>query len=58
MKRGAHRSVRDLVASIHTWIAVWNDDPRPYAWHKDADEILDGLATYCPRINAQVTRRS
>ena len=51
IKRGTHRSVRDLVASIRTWIAGWNDDPRPYVWHKTADEILDGLAAYCQRIN-------
>lgn len=51
IKRGSHRSVRDLVASIRTWIANWNDEPRPYVWHKDADEILDGLAAYCQRIN-------
>jgi transposase len=49
--RGTHRSVRDLVASIRTWIANWNDDPKPYIWHKTADEILDTLATYCQRIN-------
>jgi hypothetical protein len=29
IKRGAHRSVRDLVASIRTWIANWNEDPKP-----------------------------
>jgi len=51
IKRGTHRSVRDLVASIRTWIASWNEDPKPYVWHKDADEILDSLATYCQRIN-------
>lgn len=51
LKRSAHRSVRDLVASIRTWIASWNDDPRPYVWHKSADEILDSLAAYCQRIN-------
>jgi transposase len=51
IKRGSHRSVRDLVASIKTWIANWNDEPRPYVWHKSADEILDSLATYCQRIN-------
>jgi transposase len=49
--RGTHRSVRDLVASIRTWIANWNDDPKPYVWHKTADEILDSLAAYCQRIN-------
>ena len=51
IKRGTHRSVRDLVASIRTWITNWNDDPRPFVWHKSADEILDGLAAYCQRIN-------
>jgi transposase len=51
IKRGAHRSVRDLVASIGTWIAGWNEDPKPFVWHKTADEILDTLAAYCQRIN-------
>jgi transposase len=51
IKRGAHRSVRDLVASIRTWIANWNEDPQPFVWHKTADEILDSLASYCQRIN-------
>ena len=51
IKRGAHRSVRDLVASIRTWITNWNDDPKPFVWHKTADEILDSLAAYCQRIN-------
>ena len=51
IKRGTHRSVRELVASIRTWIANWNDDPKPFVWHKTADEILDSLASYCQRIN-------
>jgi len=51
IKRGTHRSVRDLVASIRTWINNWNDDPKPYIWHKTADDILTSLATYCQRIN-------
>jgi transposase len=51
IKRGSHRSVRELVASIRTWITNWNDDPKPFVWHKTADEILDSLAAYCQRIN-------
>jgi transposase len=51
IKRGTHRSARDLTASIRTWITSWNDDPKPYVWHKTADEILDNLANYCQRIN-------
>ncbi len=46
-----HRSVRELVASIRTWITNWNDDPKPFVWHKSADQILDSLAAYCQRIN-------
>jgi transposase len=34
IKRGTHRSVRDLVASIRTWTENRNEDPRPYVWHK------------------------
>jgi transposase len=51
IKRGTHRSVRDLVASIRSWITNWNDDPRPFVWHKSADEILGSVAAYCRRIN-------
>jgi transposase len=51
LKRGTHRSTRQLIASIRTWIAGWNDDPRPFVWHKTADEILDNLANYCQRIS-------
>jgi transposase len=51
IKRGAHRSVKDLVASIRTWITHWNENPKPYVWHKTADEILNSLADYCQRIS-------
>src|SRR5438309_7535235 len=46
LKRSSHRSVTELVASIRTWITNWNDDPKPFTWHKNADEILDNLAAY------------
>jgi transposase len=51
IKRGSHRSVRELVGSIRTWIADWNDNPKPFLWHKTADEILASIAAYCQRIN-------
>jgi transposase len=51
LKRGTHRSTRELVASIKTWIASWNDHPRPFIWHKTADDILENLANYCQRIS-------
>jgi transposase len=51
LRRGTHRSVKELAASIRTWINNWNDNPQPFIWHKTADEILDSVAAYCQRIN-------
>jgi transposase len=51
LRRGSHRSAKELVASIRTWITDWNEDPRPFVWHKTADEILQTLASYCERIS-------
>jgi transposase len=51
LQRGTHRSVRALNADIRSWIATWNDDPRPYVWTKTADRILESINRYCQRIN-------
>jgi transposase len=51
LKRGAHRSVRQLNSDIRAWIETWNDDPKPYVWTKTADQILESIARYCQRIN-------
>jgi transposase len=51
LRRGTHRSVKELAASITHWVGTWNDEPRPYVWHKTADEIFDSLAQYCQRIS-------
>jgi transposase len=51
LRRGAHRSVRDLNSDIRAWITTWNSDPRPYIWTKTAEQILESIATYCTRIN-------
>jgi transposase len=51
LRRGTHRSVRDLNADIRAWIETCNDDPKPYVWTKTADQILESIATYCTRIN-------
>jgi transposase len=51
LRRGTHRSVRQLNTDIRTWIETWNDNPRPFVWTKTADQILDSIARYCGRIN-------
>jgi hypothetical protein len=51
LKRGAHRSVRQLNADIGAWIKTWNEDPKPFVWTKPAEQILESIARYCQRIN-------
>jgi transposase len=51
LRRGTHRSVRQLNHDIRAWIDTWNNDPKPFVWTKTADQILDSIATYCDRIN-------
>ncbi len=50
IRRGTHRSVKELADSITSWIGTWNENPRPYVWTKTADEILESLAGYLQRI--------
>ena len=50
LRRGTHTSVRDLRRSINTWTDNWNNDPRPFKWHKTADEIFETMASYLQRI--------
>jgi transposase len=50
LRRGTHRSTKELEASITHWVDTWNEEPQPFVWHKSADEILDTLASYCARI--------
>lgn len=51
LQRSAHKTVKALTADLNAWIETWNENPRPFVWHKTADEILDSLANYCQRIS-------
>ncbi len=51
LRRGTHRSTTQLETSIKTYLRLYNDDPRPFVWHKSADEILDSLARFCARTS-------
>ena len=51
LQRSAHRSVKELAADIKDWAENWNENPRPFVWHKTADQILERLAGYCTAIN-------
>ncbi len=49
IKRGAHRSVKVLIADIMNFIAKRNNDPTPLRWTKSADDILASIERYCQR---------
>jgi hypothetical protein len=51
IRRGVHKSVQALEADIRAWIDTWNENPRPFAWTKTAEEILNSLAEHITRIS-------
>jgi transposase len=51
LRRGVHRSTKELKAAIDDFIQHHNRDPKPFVWHKTADQILDSVARFCQRIN-------
>jgi transposase len=51
IRRGSHRSVRELESAIKSFLAATNESPKPFVWTKSADEILASLARYCARTS-------
>ena len=50
IRRGSYRSTRELVQTIEDYLAVHNEDPKPFVWTKSADDILESLKKYCEII--------
>ncbi len=40
LRRGVFTSVPHLIDAIEIWTEHWNDDPKPFVWHKQAEEII------------------
>ena len=51
LRRGTHRSTRALEDAIRLYLAVYNEDPKPFVWLKSADEILANIARFCVRTS-------
>jgi transposase len=49
IKRGTHRSVRELEQAIKDFIRHHNREPKPFRWVKTADEILASIARFAQR---------
>ena len=50
IRRGTHRSTRQLEEAIRHYLDVNNANPRPFVWSKSADEILASLERFCARV--------
>jgi hypothetical protein len=41
LRRGVFCSLPALVDAIELWIEHWNDDPKAFVWHAEADKIIE-----------------
>ncbi len=51
IRRGVHRSTRELETAVRNYLAVHNETPKPFVWTKTADEILETVARFCRRTS-------
>ena len=43
IRRGVFVSVQDLIDAIHEYMAVWNQDPKPFVWTATVESIVEKL---------------
>lgn len=53
IKRGAHRSTKELETAVMAYIEHRNRDPKPFTWVRTADQILAAVRRFCERVNAR-----
>jgi transposase len=51
VRRGTHRSTRELEQALHQYIELNNADPKPFSWSKTADDILASIERFCLRTS-------
>jgi transposase len=49
IRRGVHRSAKELEAAITAYIDARKAEPKPFRWTKTADDILAAIARFCRR---------
>ena len=54
IRRGTHRSTRQLEDAIRRYLDQNNADPKPFVWTKSADAILSSVERFCLRISNSV----
>ncbi len=53
IKRGSHTSAKQLEDSIKEYLEIHNADPKPFVWHRTADEIISSIARLSDKLNYQ-----
>jgi transposase len=51
IRRGSHRSTRELEQAIRQYLRINNESPKPFVWTKTADEIFQSIARFCMRTS-------
>lgn len=51
IRRGIHRSTRQLEAAIRDYLKSHNEAPKAFCWTKSADDILDSVERFCKRTS-------
>ncbi len=51
LRRGAHRSTRELENAIQRYVDATNGAPKPFVWTKTAEEIFANISRFCTRTS-------
>ena len=54
VRRGIHRSTRELEQAIRHYLDTYNKTAKPFVWTKTADQILASVARFCQRTSVTV----
>ena len=46
LQQSTHTSEKQLVNAITKWTETWDENPRPFRWHKTADQIFKSMEKY------------
>jgi len=51
IRRGTHRSTRQLEDAIRHYLDIYNAEPQPFMWTKSANDIMASIERFCLRIS-------
>jgi transposase len=51
IRRGTHRSTRQLEQAIRQYLELHNSNAKPFVWSKSADDILASIERFCLRTS-------